>query len=91
MKTTRMIYADDLRNTCIKEMWYTRGNNEEYSNLLGKCNSFLSDELLEEISLDIYNHSDWSDYSGYSDEELQIHIAFVIVNQTARYFVEWEG
>lgn len=34
MKETRKLYSVHLRNLCIEKNWYTKGTNEQYSNLL---------------------------------------------------------
>jgi len=33
-KEVRTLSAENLRNLCIKQHWYTRGTNSEYDNLL---------------------------------------------------------
>ena len=87
--TKRTIWAEDLRQTCIKNKWYTRGDNQAYEKLLGMCrdpHTELTDELLTDLALDIEAHSDFDEYMEVNnlcrDELLQV-IAFEIVNYTA--------
>lgn len=89
VKTTRMIFAEDLRHKCISEMWYTRGTNEAYSRMLGLCDTELTDKLLLELIMDIYHHSNWDKYE-YGVKEIYNHIAWIIVNEVARYSTEIE-
>ena len=61
------INSSDVRNVCIREDWYTRGDNEAYSHMLGMCRQPYSVNLLESIAKDIYEHSDkdyWDCYDG---------------------------
>lgn len=60
-KEVRRISPDKLRALCIKENWYTRGDNEEYEHLLldlaGHKENITTDDVCE-IAQDIINHSD---------------------------------
>lgn len=55
------INSDKVRNFCIENQYYTKGDSIAYKHLLfdlcGEC-KFISDDDLEEIALDIINHSD---------------------------------
>lgn len=71
---------ESVRTKCIQKDWYTRGNNEEYSNMLGMCQDGYEDalytiELLENIAKDIYEHSDKTYWEGY-DENPVLNIMF---------------
>ena len=50
-----------IREFCIRHKFYTCGTVEEYENLLfkkvGFFNTYLSNRRLENIAIDIYNHS----------------------------------
>lgn len=68
-KEIRRLSAMSLRALCIRQNWYTGGDNAEYEHLLydlaaGKAN--LSTEDIIEIAEDIAAHSDLSD--GYDIE-----------------------
>lgn len=79
--TTRTIKAEDVRQACIENDWYTRGTNKEYDRMLGMCSGELTEELLERIVVDIVSHSDL--------EEADIEsVAWYIVNQVAWYNIE---
>ena len=87
--TKRIIGAEDLRQTCIKNKWYTRGDNQAYEKLLGMCqepHTELTDELLTDIVLDIEAHSDLDDFMekyNLSRDEFLEHVAFIVVNYAA--------
>ena len=87
--TKRTIWSGDLRQTCIKNKWYTRGDCRAYENLLNMCrepHTELTDELLTDIVLDIEAHSDFDELTAVNNlsrEELLEYIAYEIVNDTA--------
>lgn len=57
---TRKMTMDNLRALCIRNDWYTCGDNEEYSNLLNTahyCENITTDVLVE-LATDIKSHSD---------------------------------
>lgn len=51
IKEVRRISADKLRALCIKENWYTRGDNEDYEHLLfdlaGRKENITTDDVCE--------------------------------------------
>lgn len=56
---TRILHASDLRTLCIRENWYTLGDNDEYDTLM--CKTFcpnLTTEVIADIAQDIKDHSD---------------------------------
>ena len=56
---TRILYASDLRTLCIRENWYTLGDNDEYDTLM--CKTFcpnLTTDVIADIAQDIKNHSE---------------------------------
>ena len=66
---TRTLSDSKLRSICIKNNWYTRGTNEEYSRLFDRltdccgCPENLTTEKLVEIAEDIWDHSEITDYT----------------------------
>lgn len=66
---TRTLDASKLRSLCIKNNWYTRGTNAEYSRLFDRltdccgCPKHLTTEKLVEIAEDIWEHSKITDYT----------------------------
>jgi hypothetical protein len=81
--------AGKVRSTCIRQDWYTRGNNEEYSHLLNDmCDFEIShtEESIKAIAEDIFNHSVGFD-TDYSREEHIDNIAFYILNDCCTYFI----
>ena len=56
---TRILHASDLRTLCIRENWYTLGDNDEYETLM--CKTFcpnLTTEVIADIAQDIKDHSE---------------------------------
>lgn len=80
----RYITPYDLRKLCVKEEWYTKGDNEEYNLMLGMCyaDGFeyaeLTTDLIAEIAADIQKHSDVD-----QDEESLLNIMFCIANEAS--------
>lgn len=66
---TRTLTASKLRSLCIKNDWYTCGDNEDYENLFDRltdcygCPVHMTTEKLVEIATDIWEHSEITDYS----------------------------
>lgn len=58
MKEFRQLSKSDLRSLCIRQNWYTCGNNEEYSNMLNKANkgNITTNDIVA-IAKDIKEHS----------------------------------
>lgn len=77
--------ASLIRGLCIKEYWYTNGTCRAYDNLLSYCDDhyWLTEETLDFIAWDIFNHSSNFDYS-YSNEENVENIKFIILNDACR-------
>ena len=79
----RKIHANSLRNLCNAKNWYTRGNTEEYSNLLYDMTenkeNITTDDIVE-IAQDIIEHSN-------TDQELT-SICFDIARIAVTFFEE---
>ena len=59
IKETRTLYASDLRTLCIRENWYTCGDNDAYENLMSRCFcENLTTDIIEDIARDILGHSE---------------------------------
>jgi hypothetical protein len=56
---TRRIYREDLRRLCIDQNWYTRGNNEEYSQMLDEADNCenVTTEVIVSLAENILRHS----------------------------------
>lgn len=64
MKETRKLDMYDLRTLCIKHNWYTRGDNEEYGNLLtfaNDCDNITTEDIVK-IATNIHEHSEIGEY-----------------------------
>lgn len=77
-KEIRSMPSTSLRSLCIKNHWYTCGNNEEYSRLFDRltdCCGYpenLTTEKLTEIAVDIWEHSE---ITGYTIETVLFELA----------------
>lgn len=86
MTTREMVRINscDVRNACIQNGWYTRGDNRAYGHMLtDMCKMRYSVENLQAIAEDIYKHTDesvWIPY-GADEEDAIIHIMWVIRNE----------
>ena len=59
IKFDRFWDSDSVREVCIKFGWYTRGNNYDYSRMLGFVDSHKpTDKNINRVVEDIFNHSD---------------------------------
>ena len=76
----RKISADNLRGLCIRQNWYTNGDNEEYGHLLfdlaANKDNVTTDDIVE-IAQDIIDHSK-TDYDFES-------IAYAVLQITNTY------
>lgn len=43
MNIDKTMFADEIRNYCIKNGMYTKGNNADYSAMLERANQHMSD------------------------------------------------
>lgn len=78
----RIVEAARLRGMCIKHNYYTRGNNEDYGNMLLKFSGKpVAETEIEWLAKDIKSHSD--------TEDEVISIAFNILTEACyEYLVE---
>lgn len=80
----RKVSACSLRSLCIKNNWYTNGDNEEYSHLLidlaDDKDNITTDDIVE-IAQDIYDHSD-TDYDVESIMFAVLQIASTYIERT---------
>ena len=63
-KEIRVIRASSLRALCVRQNWYTAGDNDEYGHLLldlAGSKENLSTADIMEIAADIMEHSDLDD------------------------------
>lgn len=94
MKQVIRIMSDEVRNLCIKENYYTRGDNEAYRNLLFTlCKK--EDPTVEdiyEIASDIVDHSDTDRLQyecGEELDEIKRNIACNILNECCWISIEF--
>ena len=77
-KEIRKVRASSLRALCIRQNWYTAGDNDEYNHLLydlaGNKENLSTADIIE-IAADIMDHSDMSvDYTIESVEIGRAHV-----------------
>lgn len=76
-KERRILGAGKLRALCIKNSWYTAGDNEEYSKLLDMARADnITTELIAEMAIDIEKHSvNYGADQGYGIPQFMFEIA----------------
>lgn len=78
----RVIYYDDLRQLCISNNWYTKGDCNSYSKMLSKAGkSNITTNDIVEIAKDIYSHSNLQDMDFTS-------LCFMIADISYTFFYE---
>ncbi len=82
-REVRRILSEDLRELCIRNNWYTRGDCKAYSHLLNELahekENITTDDIVE-IAQDILEHSD-------TDQELT-SICFDVARIAVSFFEE---
>lgn len=70
---TRTVSADDLRQLCIRQNWYTKGTNEDYGKLLDMAHDTVNVTAyhIADMAEDIKEHSD----TEYKVSEICFEIA----------------
>lgn len=82
----RYISPEDLRSLCIRENWFTKGDNEAYAHLLGMCRNGseyadLHTGLIAAMAISIQMHSDVEQSTEYL-----LNIMFCIAQASTTYF-----
>ena len=86
IKTTKTWSSWDVRNMCVRENFYTCGNNEDYSKMLDYVNEHKNPE-----DMDIYIVA--KDILKHTDENLcqtMENIMFILANDVVKYFYNIE-
>lgn len=65
MAIDKTMFADEIRNYCIKNRMYTKGNNADYSAMLERANQHMSDADIIAVCRDIWERSDNELYIEY--------------------------
>lgn len=71
----RKVRGSDLRNLCIKNNWYTKGDCEDYERLLGELSTAkgnITTADIIEIAEDIANHSELEE--GWDIESIAFEV-----------------
>ena len=61
IKVEKRWYPDDVRDLCIREKWYTKGNNEDYEQMLEYVDLYYDNPALEHlyrVAENICRHTD---------------------------------
>ena len=79
----RKLSSSSLRALCIKEDWYTGGDNAEYYNLMRKVDNMynITTDNIVELATDIIEHSatakaDFEKATG--GEDFYLHVMYLI-------------
>lgn len=91
-REVRTVSASDIRKLCIRNNWYTRGDNDQYEHLqndLCEQKDNLTTEDIVEIAEDIIAHSEIEHYC--SNDELIASVAFEIITRAASVYFECES
>lgn len=93
-KTMKVIVmTDKVRGLCIKENYYTRGNNDEYSNMFDLCRAAETVEDVKAIAKDIAAHSNIErimNAYGVTEAEALRYITENILNECSYISLEDE-
>lgn len=93
MITSKIIIDEDrVRNYCIKNNRFTKGNNAQYDDMFSyirKFNKTQNKEALKNACILIVKHSDLSAYGQTEKENIQ-SICFDLINDCATFFVNME-
>lgn len=96
MKIKRIAYADKVRQMCIDNNYYTRGDVDAYTKMLDFVYHHLdanNEVQMIEVAQNIFNHSDINQKMleyGCSEREVLSSIIYNLYNDCTRTFVEWE-
>ena len=84
IKEVKFLFADDVRKMCISNNWYTRGTDEEYSNLLNSIRNRkkITTNFLYEIACNVFIHSIMDE--DYSINENIENIMYALMNDCVR-------
>ena len=84
LKSERKWDADSVRGMCIRENFYTKGTNEEYSEMLDYVdNNEPTEENLFWVAVDIKNHT--------ADEQTITNIMYILEKDVVRTFYTIDG
>lgn len=92
-KEVRRLTSTDLRALCIREDWYTGGNNAEYYNLMCKVDNMyqISTDNIVELATDIIEHSETAKANfekATGGENFYLHVMFLIAEACNTFFEE---
>lgn len=93
LKEVRNINRNQLHDVLVNYNLYTLGDNGEYGKMWQKTTGNIDTSILQEIAIDIYNHSDIDDTVGifYSDNTYIDNIKslmYIISECCHSYFIE---
>ena len=86
--------ADRVRRMCIEHNFYTMGDCEAYDkmlNMVDGCHERMSRDLIENVAIDIANHTERQYFSQDADEDYKLNIEniiYLLLNEAIIYRVE---
>lgn len=90
-REVRKLSREDLRALCIRNDWYTGGNNAEYYNLMCKVDNIYhvtTDDIVE-IATDIIEHSETAKQNfdkATGGEDFYEYVMFMIGEECHSFF-----
>lgn len=86
--------ADRVRKMCIEHNFYTMGDCKAYDemlNMVDGCRERMSRDLIENVAIDIANHTERQYFSQDADEDYKLNIEniiYLLLNEAIIYRVD---
>lgn len=86
--------ADRVRRMCIEHNFYTMGDCKAYDemlNMVDGCRENMSRDLIENVAIDIANHTERQYFSQDADEDYKLNIEniiYLLLNEAIIYRME---
>lgn len=86
--------ADRVRRMCIEHNFYTMGDCKAYDemlNMVDGCRENMSGDLIENVAIDIANHTERQYFSQDADEDYKLNIEniiYLLLNEAIIYRME---
>lgn len=87
IKIERKIDVNELRTVCIRYELYTRGTNEQYSDMFAQARSARTDEQFVSVAQDIWEHSDADDVDNNRSGFDFTTLLWYVLNDCVRTYV----
>ena len=86
--------ADRVRRMCVEHNFYTLGDCKAYDemlNMVDGCRERMSRDLIENVAIDIANHTERQYFSQDADEDYKLNIEniiYLLLNEAIIYRVD---